>query len=199
MASLGPRPGPPEPGPLGAPPGPAPLPYFPPGKTCSGMMAADRATGAPFRYDQVAVEDARDRYLAQTEVGRYAIAVFYNNRERIEDRANATPARGADRSLAQALYGRYSGDAKLALADPDRADLGLTQQQMADAEVAFAAWKKYLEEDEARAADALAELARSKARIGMTARDGLAVLDDRRLLEQVKAIAATVDFLDTDV
>lgn len=75
------------------------------------------------------IRRARDDYLTETLVGRWLIDLVYVHQTTLLNRANSTLPTAGDRALAQALYAKYLGEVKLALADPSRNDVRLTQAQ----------------------------------------------------------------------
>ena len=174
-------------------------PNAPPAGTCTSLQLVQEKFALPLSQDQSLIEYGRDEFLARTRLGRFAIQVFYKNETRLQQRGRATAVTDEERALVTALYAKYAGSAKLALADINRQDIVVTRQQIADGEAAYAATKRFLHEDELAATEKLAELARQRVRPGMTAAEALAALDDEALYLQVKAIAASVSFLDTDV
>jgi hypothetical protein len=192
-----PRPRPPDYPYILAPPVIGPIPD--PGKPCGATVSAQRATGVPLTHDFGSIKLARDTYLASTLVGRYLIRVYFKNEKRLVKRADALKTAAQDRAFAQSLYARYVGEFKLALANPDRKDLRLEDQHLVDWQAALMSARKYLRADEQRAVDQLFDLIRKRLRVGMTTRQGLAVLDDANLLTRVKQIVSSVSFLDTRV
>lgn len=164
---------------------------------CGTLGAAQLMTEVPISQDQAALEEARDKYLRTTRLGTYAIDVFYQNESYIRERIQGTALDDPTKDLARAFYGKYAGDAKLALADIDRRDLTLGEQHFTDAEVALRAARPHLRDDEYRAAEQLLALARVT--LGKNPRECLEVLDDPTLYARVREIMSSVSTLETEV
>ena len=167
------------------------------GFPCASTVAAQDLTGLPLTQDLPEIREARDEYLAQTRIGAWAIKVFDKNEHALRTRAELTVLDQGEKELARALYSRYSGDAKLALADPDRDDLRVTAQHLDDAQVVLRAARPHLTNEEQDACEELVQLAASA--IGKNPREVLAMLDDDTLFERVRRITAGLRTLDTDV
>lgn len=157
------------------------------------LEAAERSTGIPVTQEQAAVRNARDRYLRHTLVGQWALDTFYVNQATILERLGADKVQKPDRRLAQALYAKYSADAKLALADPDRDDLRVSSQLLHDMEAGLRAFEKYFTQEEGIAARELLDLARSAR--GKNAREVLSFLDEPDVYRRARGIVARVSSL----
>jgi hypothetical protein len=154
----------------------------------SVLSVAQELSGVPLTQEQSAIREARDRYSQKTLLGRWGLDMWYVNQPRVCERARKSDVQESDRQLAQAFYAKYSADAKLALADPDRDDLVVTPEHLTDAEVALRAVEKYLTPKEVAAANELLQLAQRT--LGKNPRELLALADDPKLYEQVRAIVA---------
>lgn len=154
------------------------------------LEAAERVTGVPVTQEQAAIRKARDRYLSQTLVGRWALDAFYVNQATILLRLGQDKVEESDRRLAQALYAKYSADAKLALADPDRDDLRVSGQLLHDLEAGLRAFAKYFKQEERAAARRLLGLAHGAR--GMNTRQVLSYRDDPKVYRRARAILARV-------
>jgi hypothetical protein len=167
---------------------------------CLLTTTAQDLWSVPFTWDQAEIEFARDRYLAATAVGNYVIALWYANEAKLVDRAKEIDTEPADRALAQALYTRYLGQAKLALTTLEAGGgPPLNEQHYTDAQAAMLTAKKYLSKSEVKVMEKVFDLLREKAPAGTSPREFLAVLDDKALLAEVKQLATSVGYLKTDV
>jgi hypothetical protein len=133
----------------------------------------------------------RDRFLRQTKIGRWAIDVFFLNEERFLDRFNATKIEADDREHARKLYDKYAEEARQAFVQGEKAEQRVTEQHIRDARTALKRAQKYLSRDEYEAAEKLFALATEVGK-GKNARELLSMLNDDKLFEEVKKIAATV-------
>ncbi len=167
------------------------------GGMCASTAAAANLTSLPLTQDLPEIRQARDKYLAQTRIGAWAIAVFEKNEHALRDRAELTVLSEEDRELARALYSRYSGDAKLALADPDRDDLRVTQQHIDDARVVLRRTRAYATDEEYAAGEKLMKLAPMT--LGKNPRELLKMLNDDGLFQRVRAIVSNLRTLNTNV
>jgi hypothetical protein len=185
----------------GLPPNVGPSPAAPgvgsPSGSCGTLSAVQLTTGLPVTQDQASIEEARDKYLRTTRIGAYAIDVFYENELTIRDRIAEAQLDEAAKDLARAFYGKYAGDARLALTDVDRPDLRLAEHHFSDAEVALRAARPHLSDAEHEAAQALLEMAR--AGLGKNARECLAILDDPELNARVREILSRLPNLRTEI
>jgi hypothetical protein len=164
---------------------------------CPFIGLAEEMTGIPFTQEWVSIKFTRDKYLATTLVGRWLIDALYLNQERVilrgMDTASTVPAE--DQAFAQALYTTYSGDVKLALLNPDRTDVRVTDQFMLDVDESLSRARKFLIDVEANAVQQAIQLARDKGVVGKNGRDLLTLLDDSDLLDKLKQIAASTGSL----
>lgn len=163
---------------------------------CAVTLEAARLTGLPLEQDLPEIREARDRYLAQTRIGRWAIAVFAKNEHALLDRAQLEQSTPDERELARALYERYAGEAKLALADPDRDDIRIEEQHFHDARVVLETVRNHLTDEEYAAAEELFALARPA--LGKNPRGVLEMLNDEALFARVREIAARLRTINTD-
>lgn len=161
--------------------------------SCAFLGTAERITGIPFRQEAELVRTARDRHLATTKVGRWLIDMVYVNQRELFERGESTAVQAGDRALAQALYTRYLGEVKLAVADPTREDLRLTSAHLADVQMALTSLKKYLTQEEAGAADVLHNLL--QAQVGKKPSELIAMLDDPGIHHTVITLFGEAPFL----
>ncbi|KAB8194116.1 hypothetical protein FH608_018230 [Nonomuraea phyllanthi] len=161
--------------------------------SCAFLGTAERMTGIPFSQEGDLVRTARDKYLAQTKVGRWLIDMVYVNQRALFERGESTQVQPGDRALAQALYTRYLGEVKLAIADPARDDLRLTTAHLADVQLALTSLKKYLTEQEAGAADVLYNMLQGQ--VGKKPSELIAMLDDPGVHQTVITLFGEAPFL----
>jgi len=157
-----------------------------PSPSCAFLTAADNLTGIPFEQEWDTIRQARDQYLLQTKIGRWLTDMLYVNQQTVLDRANSTILSDPDRALAQALYAKYLGEVKLALADPTRPDLALTQSNLDDIHTAVTAAENYMTDSEKNAASNLLNIVNQQ--VGKKPSDLLAMLDNDALLTLLKAV-----------
>ncbi|MFC4121069.1 hypothetical protein [Nonomuraea zeae] len=168
---------------------------------CPFLATAEELTGVPFTQEWMSISYARDKYLATTLVGRWLIDALYLNESTAMVRSAEVKPQvpDSDRAFAQALYSQHGGDMKLALMNPDRDDIRVSEQFIHDAEESLARARKFMLPDEAAAAEQTIALVRERGIVGMTGRDLLNLLDDPNLLQKLKEIAAgTGSLLDPD-
>ncbi|MEV4112726.1 hypothetical protein [Nonomuraea sp. NPDC049695] len=161
--------------------------------SCAFLATAERLTGIPFSQEGDLVRTARDKYLAKTKLGRWLIDMVYVNQVELFRRGEDTQVQPGDRALAQALYTRYLGEVKLAVADPTREDLKLTSAHLADVQAALASLKHYLTQDEANAADVLYGIVQGQ--VGKKPSDLIAMLDDPGIYQLVITLFGEVGYL----
>lgn len=163
---------------------------------CSVLHLAEDVTGIPFSQEWVSIEYARSNYLAPSLVGQWLIETFYEN---VNQQAHALRVQQAevdpeDRAFAQALYAAYGSEVKLALYEPDRDDLRVTEQHLAEGEEALARLSKYLLTSEVWAAYEVFALVRTL--LGLNGRSVIAKLDDPGLLQSLRDIVADLGIHD---
>ncbi|MEW9555487.1 hypothetical protein [Nonomuraea sp. NPDC050783] len=168
---------------------------------CPFLATAEDLTGVPFTQEWMSISYARDKYLANTLVGRWLIEALYLNEQTAMVRSGEVKPQvpDSDRAFAQALYSQHGGDMKLALMNPDREDIRISEQFLHDAEESLARARKFMLPDEAAAAEQTIALVRERGVVGMTGRQLINLLDDPNLLAKLKEIAAgTGSLLDPD-
>ena len=158
---------------------------------CSSASAAATVLGTrASALETEQLKSFRDRYLGETLLGRWLVNIFYLNEETSLQRLEAMEIRDADRSYAQRLFKKYRAEVQKTLANPDESKQRLSEAQLRDAKAAVGRLKRYLSREEAAAADKLMNLG-SKAK-GKTVKQGLAMLNDKRLFAQVQEIVSSV-------
>ena len=167
------------------------------GLACASLVTAEEVLGIPITEDDPTIRRARDRYLRHTLVGRYLIELFYHNELRLQDRLKRTEVAPDDRLLAQAVYKRYAGDLKYTIANAQSRGEKVNSQHLVDLTVGVNTLKKYQSADEARAAQAMVEIA--QAAEGKDFAQVLDMLNDRNTLRRVQQIMGRVDSVDTDM
>ncbi|HEX8647412.1 MAG TPA: hypothetical protein VF715_10970 [Thermoleophilaceae bacterium] len=171
-------------------------PYTGIGLSCASLATAEEVLGIPITEDDPTIRRARDRYLRQTLVGRYLVELFYHNELRLQDRLKGTEVRRDDRLLAQAIYKRYAGDLKYTIANAEKRGSKVDSQHLVDLTVGVNALERYQSADEARAAQAMLEIARRAE--GKNFREVLDMLNDRSTLRRVQQIMGRVESINTD-
>jgi hypothetical protein len=151
--------------------------------SCAFLGTAENMTGIPFRQEGDLVRTARDKYLMTTKLGRWLVDMVYVNQIALFQRGEATAVQPGDRALAQALYTKYLGEVKLAIADPTREDLRLTQAHLTDVRLALDSIKKYLTQDEANAAEVFYNIVNGG--IGKRPDELIAMLNDPGIYQTV--------------
>ncbi|MEV0388475.1 hypothetical protein [Nonomuraea sp. NPDC050643] len=160
---------------------------------CAFLTAAEDLTGIPFKQEGETIRMARDQYLATTPLGRWLVDMVYVNQQALFDRGENTQVTDGDRALAQAMYTKYLGEVKLALADPTRDDLRLTQAHLADVRTALDGARKYLTPEESGAADWLYGVVQGQ--VGKKPSELIAMLNDPVLYETVRTLFGDVTYL----
>ncbi|MEM1177717.1 MAG: hypothetical protein AAGM22_05200 [Acidobacteriota bacterium] len=163
---------------------------------CGSTSAAASVLGADVRTDAAMAQAFRDKVLRQTRIGAWAADLFAMNEERFLERFHATSVDRDDHDYARTLYGRYAKDARAAFVDMENPDRRVTDEHFRDAKKALERASKYLDKAEQDAAGRVFELA-EKAK-GATAREALAMLEDKDLHEELKRIVAEVPSIRED-
>ena len=161
---------------------------------CAVTQAAETALGTDLKQERCMADVVRDKFLRQTRIGKWAVDLFFQHEDRLVERFERTPIDSDDRAYARKLYDKYIDDARRAFIEGERSDQRVTDQHLRDARSALKRAQKYLERDEREASERLFELASQYGK-GKNAREILALLNDEKLFEEVKAIAASVKFL----
>jgi len=159
---------------------------------CPFLSVMQDLTGVPFTQEWMSITYARDKYLATTLVGRWLIDTLYLNEKTAMTRAGDVRPHVVDddRAFAQALYSQYGGDMKLAMMDPDRTDIRISEQFLANAEESLARARKHMLPEEADASAQTIALVRQHGIVGRNGRELVTMLDDPELLRKLKEIAA---------
>ncbi|MFI6457059.1 hypothetical protein ACIBF6_36575 [Streptosporangium amethystogenes] len=160
--------------------------------SCPFLAVAEELTGVPFTQEWLSISYARDKYLANTLVGRWLIDTLYLNESTAMMRSAEVKPQvpNDDRAFAQALYAQHGGEMKLALMNPDRQDVQVSEQFLLDAEESLARARRYMLTEEADAAQEAITLIRQQGVVGKNGRALINMLDDPELLRRLKEIAA---------
>ncbi|WP_165970425.1 hypothetical protein [Actinomadura sp. 6K520] len=164
---------------------------------CVFLATAEEVTGVPWSQEWEPIRYARDKYLANSLTGRWVIDTFFDNRnqqslvQRVQE-AHAGEVPEEDRAFVQAVYDQYFSEAKLALYDPDRDDIRVTQQHVTETQDAIDRARKYMLLEEADAVQEVFELCRDRV-LGKNGRELIALLDDATLYQRIREIAAESD------
>jgi hypothetical protein len=161
---------------------------------CAVTQAAETALGTDLKQERCMADVVRDKFLRQTRIGKWAVDLFFEHEDRLVERFERTAIDPDDRAYARKLYDKYVDDARRAFIEGEKSDQRITDQHLRDARSALKRAQKYLERDEREASERLFELVSQYGK-GKNAREILALLNDEKLFEEVKAIAATVRFL----
>ncbi len=158
---------------------------------CSSSSAASSMLGVDLRHDTSLAAQARDKYLRQTKIGRWAVDMFYLNQHRMLDRLERAEVAREDRDFARKMYDKYADEARRAFIEAETSQRHVTEQHVHDARQALRRAQKYMSEEERDAANRLFELGVQQVR-GKNARELLALLNDEKLLAEIQGIVAQV-------
>ena len=163
---------------------------------CGTTSAASTALGVDLRTEQAMAEVVRDRFLRQTRLGSWAIDVFFLNEERLLERFHRADIGEDDRKFARKLFDRYADDARQAFVQGERSEQHITDRHLRDARDALKRAQRHMSRDEVEASQRLFDMAAEHGR-GKNARELLALLNDEKLLSEVKATLAKVRSIKT--
>lgn len=158
---------------------------------CGSQSAAAVALNRDVRTEGRLATEIRDKYLRHTKIGRWAIEMFYRNEERFLRRFHETKLDDDDVEFARKLYDKYAEDARIAAAAPEQSKQTVNNTHLRDAKQALSRAKKYLTKEEYAAASKLFEMG-SERLSGQTVSDALRMLQDEKLLAELKAMAEEV-------
>jgi hypothetical protein len=161
---------------------------------CESTGTGMEFLGTDLRLDAAIEKEFRQRYLAQTRVGKYLLDAYFRNEDRILARVREAGASDSDRAFARYLYDKHADALRLALLRPDRTDVRLSDEALRDARDALGRAIQHMSDDERGAAEELFKHA-YQAR-GRTPREILAMLDDEALLKDVRRILGSVRALE---
>jgi hypothetical protein len=164
------------------------------GGGCLSIATAQQILGTDLSVDAAVEKEFRERYLSQTRIGRYVIDLFFRNESRLVERARSLSISDSDRAFARYLYDKHIQEGRMALIQPNRTDLRVTEDHLRDAREALGRAKQYMNADEVEASEALFQLAYQAQ--GKTGQEILAMLNDEGLFEQVRQILSRVSFLE---
>jgi hypothetical protein len=151
---------------------------------CSTATAVEDSLGIPTTQDDKAAKDFRDRLLRPTAGGSFLVNVFYLNEGLIQNRVQSADLAETDKAYFRALYARYIADMKLAVSDPDRNDLRVTDQHLIDARAALGVVRPFVTPEEADALGALVQVIDSAR--GKTFHEAAGMLDEKRVVKDLK-------------
>lgn len=161
--------------------------------SCGTTSAASQLLERPLGLDEAIEKDFRNRYVMQTQLGRYLVDTYFANEDRLVARARSTDVREADRRFAQRLYDTFAETVRQIALAPERSDVTLTAAHVDEARKALNRAAPYLRTDELAAAqEALEIVSRFEGRRPV---DGLQLLDDAELLRLARDLVDRVDFL----
>lgn len=158
---------------------------------CGTTTATSSLLGHDVTRERIMAEEVRDKFLRHTKIGRFGMDLFFLNEERFLARFRRADIKPEDRDLARHLYKKYIEEARAAFVEADRSERTLTDQHFDDARNALRHAQKYMMPDEVAASEELFKLAEERGR-GKKPREILAMLNDEKLLEQLKQIAGKV-------
>lgn len=161
---------------------------------CGTSSAAASMLGVSLRAETAMAKDVRDKFLRQTKIGRWAIDLFYRNEEEFLKRFRATTISGDDKDFARKSFARFGDDARKAFVAGVQSDQRVNEQHLREARQALKRAQAYMLPAEVEASKELFALVNEHAK-GRSAADLLALLNDDRLFERVKGIAAKVPTL----
>jgi hypothetical protein len=163
---------------------------------CGSTQAAESLLGTSLKEESCMAEAVRDRFLRHTLIGNWLIKTFFLNEDRFLARFRNTAIENEDRQQAQRLFKKHSQEIREAFLQGEEAPQRLTDAHLRDAQTALRRAQKYMERDEVAASDKVFALVKEHA-TGKNARELLALLNNEKLFEEVKQIAAKVKFLRT--
>jgi hypothetical protein len=161
---------------------------------CESTGTGMEFLGTDLRLDAAIEKEFRERHLSQTRVGRYLLDVYFRNEQRILDRVRAAGTHDSDRSFGRYLYDKHADAVRLALLQPRRDDVRVTEEQLRDAREALGRAMQHMKKDECHAAEELFKIVyRARDR---TPREILAMLDDKSLLDEVRRVLAPLQSIE---
>jgi hypothetical protein len=161
---------------------------------CFSLSTASQLLGVDLAQDQAVEKEFRQKFLSQTLIGRFAIDTFFRNEDRLNARMRESKIEEDDRKFGRGLHDKYHDEVQSALLQPRRSQLRFNDQHVADLREGLKRAKKYMQPDEAAAADRLFELV-PKA-LGLTPGEILdKVLNDEGLHRRVVDIVSQVSLL----
>ncbi len=165
--------------------------------SCGTTTATSSILGTDVTRERIMAEEVRDKFLRHTKIGRYGMDLFFLNEERLLERFRNTEIKQEDRDLARHLYHKYIEEARAAFVEADRSERTLTEQHFHDARNALRHAQKYMSQEEIAASEELFKVAEERGK-GKKPREILAMLNDEKLLEQIKQIAGRVKNVRTE-
>jgi hypothetical protein len=161
------------------------------GGICLTTSSAESVLGANLTSEKVMAQTVRDKFLRQTLVGRWAVDVFDINERALNDRFRRTKIDEGDVKFARKMFKKHRDVAIEAFVRGEQSNQRLTDAHIKDAREALKRAQRYMSDDERNATERLfklgVELGRNK-----TPRELLALLNDKKLFEQVRKIVSEV-------
>jgi hypothetical protein len=168
----------------------------PSGGGCGSQRAAQSLVGADLSLDAAVEKEFRERYVQHTSMGRWAIDTYFRNESTVLRRFEGTRIDEEDGRLVRTLYDKYGERIRQGLLQPNRDERYFTPNELREIRELLPRAKKYLREDEARAADELFALLAPRAE-GKTVKELLELLNDRELFSRVRKIVSGVQSIRT--
>jgi hypothetical protein len=160
---------------------------------CAATSSASQALGGvDVGLDAAIEKEFRHRYLQHTRVGRYLIDVFFRNEQLFVRRLQDAHVSDEDRAFVRSLYDRHIAAIRSALLQPERGHF--TQVQARESRELVSRATQYMTEEEARAANELAEILIPQLE-GRTVTQILESLNDEELAERIREILSRVPTL----
>jgi len=161
---------------------------------CGTTSAASSVLGKRLRSESSMAKDVRDNFLRQTKIGRWAVDLFYANEESLLQRLRATSIAADDKDYARKTFDRFGDEARQVFLVGVKSDQRVTEQHLREARQALKRAQAYMQPSEVEASKELLAIANEHAK-GRSAPELLALLNDDKLFERLKGIAAKVKTL----
>ena len=162
--------------------------------SCGSTSSAATKLGVNLDREQNMAKIVRDQFLRHTQIGRWAVDLFYANEERALERLANTNIQESDRAYARKIYDKYHDEAISVFAQGETSEKTLTEQHFKDIDASFKRAQKYLEKDEIKAGEKLLVLAK-KHGLGKNVRKILALLNNIEIAKQLEDIMREVKFI----
>jgi hypothetical protein len=163
---------------------------------CDIMDSVGAMYDLPLNSDHGLADQVRDEFLALSRIGNFLTQLFYVNSEVILNRTQGREASDNEKAGAASLYNKYHDFLVGALADPNRPDLVVTQENLDDAAFALSGAQLQMTQEEATAARNLYDTV-LRPTLGMNYQQILAFMNDESRYRQVWDMIAPVPTLKT--